>query len=426
MKKLVYFFKKDFVKNVLTLITGSGISQVVIYGSTLILTRLFSEEAFGVLMLFSSSLILLKPIASLQYELAILLPKRNKDAINLFAFSILLSFLICIAIFLVLFFFKNSISTFFGLQQLSFYIYFLPIAVFLFSSISIIEYWHNRCNLFKNISKGVIVKSVSMSTIQITTGFSNLHAIGLIPGVVIGLVFQLLFLIKKSVIPIKETVKHISFRRMFFLAKKYKDIPIFSTVISFTNQLSNELPVYLISNYFGLGNAGIYGLAVKISKAPVGIIQNSISQVFFNKASKQYNNNQDLNLTVKKTYKNLLLIGAFLFTSLFIISFFFDFILGENWKKAGTYVRILIPWLFIAFLNAPLSSLILILNKQKTILVYDILLLTSRFLAFYIGYTQYKSIIISLTLYSSVGILFNLFILFYFLKISTLKKDAYS
>ncbi|CAL2076382.1 O-antigen translocase [Tenacibaculum sp. 190524A02b] len=426
MKKLVSFFKKDFVKNVLTLITGSGISQVIIYGSTLILTRLFSEEAFGVLMLFSSSLILLKPIASLQYELAILLPKRNKDAINLFAFSILLSFLICTAIFLVLFFFKNNISTFFGLEQLSFYIYFLPIAVFLFSSISIIEYWHNRSNLFKNISKGVIAKSISMSTIQITTGFSNLHAIGLIPGVIVGLVFQLLFLIKKSVIPIKETVKHISFRRMFFLAKKYKDIPIFSTVISFTNQLSNELPVYLISNYFGLGNAGIYGLAVKISKAPIGIIQNSISQVFFNKASKQYNNNQDLNLTVKKTYKNLLLIGAFLFTSLFILSFFFDFILGENWTKAGTYVRILIPWLFIAFLNAPLSSLILILNKQKTILVYDILLLTSRFLAFYIGYTQYKSIIISLALYSSVGILFNLFILFYFLKISTLKKDTYS
>lgn len=35
--QLFSFLKKEFVKNVLTLITGSALSQVVIYGSTLVL-----------------------------------------------------------------------------------------------------------------------------------------------------------------------------------------------------------------------------------------------------------------------------------------------------------------------------------------------------------------------------------------------------
>jgi O-antigen/teichoic acid export membrane protein len=181
----------------------------------------------------------------------------------------------------------------------------------------------------------------------------------------------------------------------------------------------------MITKYFGLSNAGIYGLAVKFTRAPIGIIQQSVNQVFFNRATKVYNENGDLHNLIVKTTKNILMISSFVFIPLFVVSFYLDILFGNDWKDVGLYARILIPWLFFAFLNYPITSLILILNKQKKIMIYDIILLIFRFLALYLGYYLYSSIVVSLAFFSIVGMLFNILIFIYLLKTSKEKKIAY-
>jgi O-antigen/teichoic acid export membrane protein len=419
------FFKKEFVKNVLTLITGSAISQVIIYLAILLLTRLFSPELFGVYMLFSSVTLILKPLASLKYELAIVLPKSDKDAINLFAFAIILTLLLSSLILLVLLIFKLQIIDFFKLSELSSFIYFIPLSVLLFGFISIFDYWNNRINMFKNISKGLVAKSAIMSSSQVLVGVSKYNSFGLIPGLLIGQIFQLFVLIKLSLKSIHKLTQYISISNMAIVAKKYKDIPFFNTIINLTNNISNELPILLITKYFDIANVGIYGLAVKFTRAPIGIIQESVSQVFYNRASKIYNTEGNLHELVKKTTKKLLLVSSFVFIPIFIVSFFLDFIFGDDWLQVGLYARILIPWLFLSFLSNPLTPLIIILNKQKTILYYDIVLLVSRFLALYLSFKFYNDIVISLLFFSGIGMLFNIFIFTYLLKISKEKKEAY-
>ena len=423
--QLFSFLKKEFVKNVLTLVTGSALSQIVIYASILILTRLFSTELFGIYMLFSSATIILKPLATLQYEFAIVLPKKNKDAVNLLGFSLIVLIGYSILLLLILFIFNDQIADFFNIHKLANFIYLLPLSVLLFGSVSIFDYWNNRMNNFKNISKGLLVKSSTMSAAQIATGFSTFNAIGLIPGMLLGQFLQLFFLLKVSIKSIKSARKEISFKNMIFLAKKYKDIPVFNTIINLTNNLSNELPVLLITKYFGLASSGIYGLAIKFMRAPVGIVQQSVSQVFFNKASKVYNEDGNLQTLVKKTAKNLLLISTFIFIPLFIISFYLDFLFGNDWQDVGLYARILIPWLFFAFLSNPINSLIMILNKQKTMVIFDVLLLIFRFLGLFLGYYYYNDIVISLIFFSLVGMLFNILIFSYLLKTAKEKKIAY-
>ena len=109
---------------------------------------------------------------------------------------------------------------------------------------------------------------------------------------------------------------------MLFLIKIYRDIPLYNTLINFLNTLSNEIPILMITKYFGLSYAGIYGLAIKIGRAPSGIIQNPISQVFFNKATETYNNNDNLRIVIKKTFQNLLKISLSIFIPLLLFSFF--------------------------------------------------------------------------------------------------------
>lgn len=424
--QLFSFLKKEFVKNVLTLITGSAFSQIIIYAAILILTRLFSPEVFGVYILFSSATLVLKPLATLQYEFAIVLPEEKNDALNLLSFSFFTLILFSGLIFILILFFKENIGSFFNITDLENFIYLLPISVFLSGFISLFEYWNNRINNFKSISGGQMVKSSSMSVFQIATGFSKFNNYGLIPGMIIGLLFQSLFLLKKTSSSLKRFIKDVSFKRMIQLGKKYKDIPIFNSLINVTNTISNEIPVFLLTKYFGLSAAGIFGLAIKFAKAPVGIFQNSVNQVFFNRAAKVYNENGDIKSLILKTVKHLLLISCFIFIPLFIISFYLDAIFGEEWKSVGWYARVLMPWLFFAFLSNPLTSLILVLNRQKTILFFDIITLIMRFFAFYIGYHFYNSILISLFLFSIVGVVFNIFLFLFLLNASAKKRIAYN
>lgn len=420
--QLFSFFKKEFVKNVLTLVTGSAISQLIIYASVLILTRLFSPEIFGVYILFSSSILILNPIITLQYELAIVIPKDDKDAINTLTLSLLIILFLSFIFLIIVILFKSLILSFLEIEKLSFFIYFLPLSTLLFGFINSLNYWNNRTKNFANIANGNIIKSASMSAGQIAIGFSIYKNIGLIPGMILGQISQFLFLIRKSYSSIHKHKNEINFSRMITLLKKYKDIPIYNTSINFLNTLSNEIPSLLISKYFGLTTLGIYGLAIKIGRAPVGIIQNSIGQVFFNKASEAYNKKENLQFIIKKTWLHLLKISGLIFIPLLIISFFLDIIFGKEWMEVGYYLRILIPWLFIMFFSSPISNLIVILNKQKVILFYDILLLISRFLAFYIGFYFYDDIVISLILFSGIGVFFNIFILAYFFKISKIES----
>ncbi|MAD96591.1 MAG: O-antigen translocase [Flavobacteriaceae bacterium] len=423
--QLFSFLKKEFVKNVLTLVKGSVASQVILYLSILVLTRIFSTELFGIYMLFSSALLVLKPISTLQYEVSLVLPKKDQDAFHLGVFSFVVLLVYTLLILFGILFLKDTLSDFFGLDKLSFFLYLLPISVLFFGSISIFEFWNNRKKTFGNISNGLILKAGSMSAIQIGSGLSPFNYLGLIPGLIIGQFLHLLFLLGKSIKEIREQLKGFRWNQSLQLAKKYKDIPLFNTVISITNSLSNELPVILISNYFGLGAAGIYGLAAKFMKAPVGAFQQSVYQVFYNRASNVYNQDGDLHSLVLKTTKNLLILSMGLFLPLFLISFALENLFGSNWKDVGLYARILIPWLLTGFLSNPINSLIVVLNRQKTMLVLDVFLLISRFLALYFGYHYFNSIIYSLGFFSGVGFVFNVIFYVYLLSISKVNSKSY-
>lgn len=416
--------KNSFIKNILTLISGSGLSQIIMYAFIPVLTRLFYEEMFGVFMLFSSTVLLLKPLISYQLELAIVVPETTKKAINVFASLLGILLINSLVLFILIFLFKKPIVTFFNLQSLSYFLYFLPFAVFLYGASFALEYWNNRNENFKTIAKAQLIKSSTMSIGQVTTGLS-IKSLGLIPGYLAGMLFQVISLLKNSYSSLRQEIHHVSFSEMKQVLKQYKDIPIYSTIINFSNTLSNELPILLITKFFGIKATGIYGLASKVSKAPTGIVQNSVSQVFFSKATQIVNDRGDLKTFVLNTIKGLVISGSLLFCGLGIISFFFEFIFGNEWKDVGLYTRILIPWLFFMFLCSPITPLITILNRQKALLVFDILLLIFRFLALYVGFKLYNDLVISLVLFSVVGAIFNIFMIFYLINISNKKQIGY-
>ena len=121
----------EFLKSVITLVTGTTIAQVIPFLVAPVLTRLYLPEDFGLLALFLSVAGFLSIISTLQYESAILLPKDEIDAINLVALCLIITLLVTFLSFIIVLFFNKIITVWIGNIYISFWLYFVPIPVFL-------------------------------------------------------------------------------------------------------------------------------------------------------------------------------------------------------------------------------------------------------------------------------------------------------
>ena len=178
--------KSEFSRNVLTLMTGTTIAQAIPIAISPILTRIYTPEDFGVFALYMSVASILSVIAAGRYELAIMLPKKDEDAINIVALSILISFFISFISFLVIFLFNAKITNLLGNSEISNWLYFIPITVLLTGMYRSFNYWSNRKKQYKRLATSKIIQSFTTSSTNLSMGFGGFGASGLILGGVLG------------------------------------------------------------------------------------------------------------------------------------------------------------------------------------------------------------------------------------------------
>lgn len=418
MKKL-FRFKNEFYKNIFTLSGGLIISQAIPILIAPVLTRIYSLDDFGIYFIYSAIVVILSIFATFQYELTILLPRANSDAINLLSLSLIISFGISIIFTLVILFFNQKIALLLGNIEIAPWLFLIPLSIFFTGIFQAFTYFGNRFKEYKTISLGRIVKSSTTGISQIPLSAGRFEKYGLISGLVLGQFISTVYIVYNLRNRFKILIEEISIKRIWCLAKKYKDVPIFNTLMGVQNRLSTYLPIFILGKFYGLTVVSLYGLANRIINTPAGIFSQSIGEVFFQRASEIYNEKKSLYFLVKSIYIKLFKVAILPFIILFFSApVFFKYLFGEEWELTGRIIQLLIPWLFMMFLNNPVTSIITILNKQKVLVLYNTFLLIFRFMGLYIGYKIYNNEYYSIFFYSLVGFIFNFVICFYMLHIA--------
>ena len=123
--------RSEFSRNVFALMTGTTIAQAIPIAISPILTRIYTPEDFGVFALYMAIASILSVIATGRYELAIMLPKKDEDAINIAALSIIISFFVSFVSLLIVFVFNAQITNLLGNPEISNWLYFIPLTVLL-------------------------------------------------------------------------------------------------------------------------------------------------------------------------------------------------------------------------------------------------------------------------------------------------------
>ena len=142
--------KSEFTRNVLTLMTGTTIAQAIPIAISPILTRIYTPEDFGIFALYISIASILSLIATGRYELAIMLPTKDKDAVNIVALSLFISFFVSFIALLIVSIFNTQITSLLGNPDISSWLYFIPLTVLFTGIYQSFNYWSNRKKSIKD------------------------------------------------------------------------------------------------------------------------------------------------------------------------------------------------------------------------------------------------------------------------------------
>ena len=359
----------SFKKNVLKLMSGTIFAQIITIAISPILTRLYTPAEFGIFAVFFSIVTTLGVIVNGRYELAIVLPKRDRDAIHLVRLAFRINVFVCSLMLALILFFNSEISSILSVD-ISLWLYFVPISVFMIGSFSILNYYGLRNESYSDIAKSNMIKSIVQALIQVFLGAITKGAGGLVLGEIISRFSGNVRLYK--IYKYRKKKVTISKRRERYYANKYKKFPIHSMFASFVDSLSIQLPIFMIAKIYGASIVGFFILAQRIVALPASVISSSFSQVYFKLLTDAKNSNQQCFPILLKSFRKLLLISLPITALLFIfIPHAIEFVFGHKWIIAGDIARYLSLIFFITFIVSPLSISLIVSGDNKLLALWQ-------------------------------------------------------
>ncbi|MBL4711138.1 MAG: oligosaccharide flippase family protein [Gammaproteobacteria bacterium] len=390
--------------------TGTTIAQAIPIAISPILTRIYTPEDFGIFALYMSIVSIVSVIATGRYEMAIMLPKKEEDAINIVVLSSIISIFISFISFIIIFLFNNEITNILATPEISIWLYFIPIAVLSTGIYQSLNYYINRKKEYKLLAINRVTQSGLTSLSTLALGFGGLGSAGLIFGGIVGKVGAtsiLARLVLKNDSKILHKVKVI---KMYILAKRYIKFPKYDILASASNISAQQVTHILFNILFSSTTAGYYYLTQRIIGLPITFIASAISDVFREQASTDYNKYKNAKNIYTRTFFKLMLLSFF--PSIFIYIFaidIFTIIFGKEWSIAGEYAQILTPMLFLRFISSPLSFMLYIGEKQQLNLFGNLLFLFLTLLCFYLADTAIDTVYLLSCSYSFIYILYIYF-----------------
>jgi O-antigen/teichoic acid export membrane protein len=414
-------WQSEFVRNVATLISGTTFAQafsVIIY---VILSRIYSEDDFGVFGLYMNILNITIIFSTAKYELSILLPESDRESVNLFGLSGLISAVVSVLLLIPAVLLNEQICRWLGSDSISPWLYFIPLSTLLVGLFQSFRNYSNREKRYKLIAGANITQSLGNSLLKLGLGLVIAGAAGLVFGVVFGqlLGFALFFAVHLRAN--RQKFQWLRFREMKRLGRQYSLFPKYNMWQGLINNFSGALPVFMFSSYFSTAIAGFYTFGYMVIYRPVNLVANAFYQVLYQRFVEKRHRGEPIRpeaaLFVRRAFQVLII--PFTLIAIFAPEIF-SFVFGDNWFEAGVYARYLLPWILTVGLLMPLSFIPDLYRKQRIAMILDGIKLAVRLAGLAAGVVT-ENVYLGLALYSSMSFLVNLYCLTWYF--SLIKKN---
>jgi len=355
---------KSFRKNFFVLLTGNSVGQLIPFFLAPFIGRLFSPEQLAIQENFLAIVAMISIVACGRYETALVLPASPVKANNLAALGFLISIVVACLSF-ISYFFRDRIALFYANEEFGSIMLFVALAVFLLALNNLLSQWTIRAGNYKLLTSSRVMQSGFQNAGYVLFGYLGWGIKGLIAAWLIGsFITNLLLLFPGWKSFRKEDVTTAGMKEV---AKEYKDFPMVNSIHAFTDIFATQfLLFWLITNKYGALALGLFAVMTRYVRSPLNIVGGAVGQLYYREATVTRNNKQSL---IPIFNKSVTIVAVITLPAILVLLLFgpdlFALYLGEKWRAAGEYARIMAPAIFFNFICSPVSSTTLIFNKQR-------------------------------------------------------------
>lgn len=394
-------FKSEFNRNVAKLISGTALASIINFLSLPVLARIYSVEDFGHFQLLFSLITIFGVISCLKYEMTLTLPEDKARSDNLFFVSILVLTGFTGTLYFLLTGFGKEVLSLYNAEHLIASGHWIAPAVFSLGLYELMNYVFMRNKAFGQMAKYRVMQVSLVQASAIIMGLYSPSFEKLIFSFIIGnMVISFLMIIQSNL-----SLSNISLSSMSAAAFSFRKFPMINTPMALVNTFSMQLPVFMLSVYFSTEIVGYYMMASRILTAPMQLISRSVGRVYYKEAADSLKvSKQKIIKIFDTTIRRVAKIG--LIPSIIVIllaPILIKWFLGEEWIVVGTFMQIMMPWIFFQFVNISVSTTFSVVNRQE---IGFILIVISVILRYSVMNYWHETALIQITALSIVASLF--------------------
>lgn len=365
--------KNNFTRSVFLIVGGTAFAQFINSLVSPIITRIYSPEEYGILTVYTSIIGIFSVLGSLRYEATIAIADDDRTAINMITVSTFILLINITIMMIIMYISGDKVLNLFGADNLYKYKYFIPIGLLFIGLYNIFIQWSYRNKNFKTISKTKLKQSIVQNVINIAFGIAKLGGVGLIIGKITGQSAGFITLSKPIIKYRNLIIESINFKEIMAGLVRYRNFALFSTPSQLLNIAGLQMPVFLLTAFFGNGVTGLYGLANSMINIPFSLISNAVSDVYYSEAANIGKSDPiRLKILSNQLLKKMILLG--IIPTVIIMIFapkLFSIIFGDEWYNAGIYGQLIVISVFARFIFMPISRVYEVYERQKEALVLD-------------------------------------------------------
>ena len=377
--------KHSPLRGVLALVSGTAGAQLLTVLAAPILTRLYSPSSFGVFTyLFSVSAIIVS-VASLRLELAIPLSGDIEAARRLTRMAMASAVVWASLTACVVLVAHGELSKAANFDIMPWALW-LPFLILLTSWFVVLSQAALRERAYSAVATRTLVQNIGTVGGQLLFAIVTRSPGGLLSGQLVGRMFGIVALARTNSELLARPLTG-TYRRTF---RDYRRFPLGFAPSAILRTVGTQLPIILLTAWFGIQAAGLLGVAQRIAMIPAAVIGVAVGQVFYGELTSRLRagerNNRRLYL---KASRHLVLMGVCITVALLTLPpLVFPPVLGAEWSPAASYAQAMAPSIGLGFMVGPIDFVFEAYQKAVGSVFVDI----SRVaLVFGLGYLAYRS-----------------------------------
>ncbi len=388
--------RPSFLRNVMTMLTGTVVAQAIPMLAAPVLTRLYAPADYGEYAAFMLVATALSALASARLELAIMLPEKEHEAASLLVLCLLIAGGVSLVLFLVVLFAGDGLPEAFAGSKIGDAVRLLAPMIALQSGFQVLNYWLLRKQRFRLLSISRVFRALAIAGANIAFGLLLVPR-GLVFSTLIGQTVATGILAGQVAYEDRVALKGFDFKLARRLAVLHREFPLFSLPAELLSTLAGQLPVMLLDKATG----GLFAFVQMVVNAPLSFVSGAVFDAFKERATRDYREQGTFRPIFTKLAKTLVLLGI---APLLVLVLFgpplFALVFGEAWRMGGEVARILAAMYFLKLLASPLSYAFNVVGRQREDFILHIWIACSTFGVLWWGRTEGLASLAMMGLYS--------------------------